>query len=316
MSWPSEIKNVLKEAGSTTFILLKILIPVSIIVKILAEFGLIKVIGEYLSPVMNFVGLPGEFGLVWATAMSTNIYAGIVVFINLSLTNIYSVAQVTILACMMLLAHALPIEVRIAQKAGVRLWYTLFLRIGGAILLGFLLNIIFTMLNLFQYNNKSIWQPIDVDPSLTVWIVDQLKFYLMIFLIILTLVSLMTILKKSGAINHLNKFLEPVLRISGMSKNAAPLTIIGTTLGLAYGGGLIIKEAKSGLLSKKDVFYSLSLMGMSHSLIEDTLLTLTIGASIFFILFGRVIFALIIMIILIKIVSHISTKTFEKYLVN
>jgi len=316
MSWTSEIKNVLKEAGSTTLILLKILIPVSIIVKILAEFGLIEVIGEYLSPVMSFVGLPGEFGLVWATAMFTNIYAGIVVFVNLSITNVYSVAQVTILGCMMLLAHALPIEARIAQKAGVRLWYVLFLRIGGAILIGFILSFIFTAFNLFQYENKSIWQPANSDPTLMIWVLDQIRFYLMIFCIILSLVALLTVLKKTGILNRITNFLKPALRLSGMSKNAAPLTIIGTTLGLAYGGGLIIKEAKSGLLSKKDVFYSLSLMGMSHSLIEDTLLTVSIGASIFFVLFGRVIFAFIIMILLIKIVDHISNKTFEKYLVN
>ena len=53
MSWSSEIKGVLKEAGSTTFTLLKILIPVSIIVKVLSEFGLIEIIGEYLTPVMG-----------------------------------------------------------------------------------------------------------------------------------------------------------------------------------------------------------------------------------------------------------------------
>ena len=54
--------------------LLKILIPVSIIVKILEVFGLIEVVASYISGVMGVMGLPGEFGLVWATAMLTNIY--------------------------------------------------------------------------------------------------------------------------------------------------------------------------------------------------------------------------------------------------
>ena len=57
-------------------------------------------------------------------------------------------------------------------------------------------------------------------------------------------------------------------------------------------------------------------MGLSHSLIEDTLLTLAIGASIFGILFGRVIFTLFVMIILIKIINRLSKDSFEKNLMT
>ena len=316
MELKTEIKETLKDAGSTTLTLLKILIPVSIIVKILSEIGAIEIIGNYLSHAMGVVGLPGEFGLVWATAMLTNIYGAIVVLFSLSLESSYTVAQVTVLAGMILFAHALPIEARIAQKAGVKLWFTLFLRIFGAIAFGFVLNLIFTNFNLFQNENSMIWQPDIVDPSLFQWILDQVKYYLIIFLIILGLVALMRILQKTGAIKKLNNFLKPGLEFLGMNKNAAPVTIIGMTLGLAYGGGLIIKETKSKLLTKKDTFLSLSLMGLSHSLIEDTLLTLSMGATIFGILFGRVLFTILLIVILIRIINRLSNKTFKKYFVN
>jgi hypothetical protein len=124
----------------------------------------------------------------------------------------------------------------------------------------------------------------------------------------------MKVLKTTGALERLNNFLKPGVEFLGISKNAAILPIIGMTLGLAYGGGLIVREVKSKLLSKKDVFLSLSFMDLSHSLIEDTLLTLAIGASIFAILFGRIVFTIIIIIILIRIINHISKKSFEKYL--
>ena len=316
MTLSSEFKSVLKEAGSTTFTLLKIMIPISILVKILAYYGLIEVIGEYLSPVMNVVGLPGEFGIVWATAMITNIYGSLVVFFNLSLTNTYSVAQVTVLACMILVAHTLPIEARIAQKAGVKIWFTLFFRIFCAFILGLVLSLIFSTFGLFNGKNKILWQPNIVNPSLTQWIIGELRNYLMIFLIIFCLLLLMRLLKNIGVIDKLNNLLKPGLRALGMSKDAAPIAIIGTTLGLAYGGGLIIKEASSGNLRKKDIFYSLSLMGLSHSLIEDTLLMIAIGASITGVLFGRIIFTIIVMVILIKIINHLSKKAFEKYFIN
>jgi hypothetical protein len=311
-----ELRDTLKDAGSTTLTLLKILIPVSIIVKILSEFGAIEIIGNYLSHAMGIVGLPGEFGLVWATAMLTNIYGAIVVLFTLSLTSTYSVAQVTVLGGMMLFAHALPIEARIAQKAGVKLWFTLSLRILGATAFGFVLNIIFSSFNLFQNESHMLWQPDIIDPTLFQWILDQIKYYFIIFLIILSLVTLMRILKKTGVINRLNIFLKPGLELLGMSKNAAPITIIGMTLGLAYGGGLIIREAKSNVLSKKDTFLSLSLMGLSHSLIEDTLLILSIGATLFGVLFARVLFTILIISILIRIINRLSKKTFEKYFVS
>ena len=310
-----EIKEIFKDTGSTYFFLLKIMIPVSIIVKILEQFGAIEIIGQYLTPAMGIVGLPGDFGLVIATAMITNIYGALIVFFQLSILNSYTIAQVTILASMMLIAHTLPIEARIAQKAGVRLWFTLTFRILCAFLFGVILNIIFSRLNLFQNENILIWEPDYTDPTLAQWVFGQVGYYIMIFLIILGLVLLMRVLKTTGALERLNNILKPGVEFLGMSKNAAILPIIGMTLGLAYGGGLIVKEAKSRLISKKDVFLSLSFMDLSHSLIEDTLLTLAIGASIFGILFGRIIFTIFVMIILIKTINHLSKKTFEKYFI-
>jgi len=316
MDIKTEFKEIFVETGSTYFTLIKILIPVSIIVKILDYFGVINLIGEYLSSTMGLVGLPGEFGFVWATTMITNIYGGLLVFIQLSLTNTYSVAQVTILGCMMLIAHTLPVEARIAQKAGVRLWFTLSLRIFGAFVFGFILNIIFTVFNLFNENSIIIWKPENVDPTLMNLLLNELRYYFIIFLIILGLVTLMKILKETGAIERLNKILKPALEFIGMSKNAAPITIIGMTLGIAYGGGLIIQEAKSKLVSKKDAFLSLSLMGLTHSIIEDTILILSIGASIFGILLGKALFTIVVIVILIKCINRLSLKTFEKYFVK
>jgi len=314
MSLINEIKDILMDSGSTYLFLLKIMIPISIIVKILEDLGAIELIGQNLSPAMGIVGLPGDFGLVIATAMIANIYGALIVFFQLSINNTYTVAQVTILACMMLIAHTLPIEGRIAQKAGVRLWFTVSFRILGAFLFGIILNLIFTQFNLFQNENVLIWKPDYTNSSIFQWITGQIGYYIMIFLIILSLVILMKVLKTTGALEKMNNFLRPGVEFLGMSKNAAILPIIGMTLGLAYGGGLIVREVKSKLISKKDVFLSLSFMDLSHSLIEDTLLTLAIGASIFAILFGRIVFTIIIMIILIRIINHISKKSFEKYL--
>lgn len=311
-----EIKNTFKEALSTTWTLLKIMIPISIIIKLISELGFVEIIGNALSPVMGLVGLSGELGIVWGTTMITNIYGGLIAFSTLSINHSYSVADVTVLATMMLIAHTLPIELRIAQKAGVRLWFMLAFRIGSAFTLGWILNKIFTAFNFHSDSAKIIWNPGQIDPSITGIIINEFKNYTLIFLIIFGLMFLIKLLKISGIIDKLNNLLEPGLEFLGMSKQSAPTAIIGMTLGLSYGGGLLINEAKSGKLTKKDIFMSFSLMGLSHSLIEDSLLMLSIGASISGILFGRLIFTAIIIVVLIRIIRRISKQRFEKYFIT
>lgn len=313
MSFKSESKKVFIDACKTSFTLFKIMIPISIIVKILSIYGIVEILSGYLSPVMSVVGLPGDFGLVWGTAMITNIYGGLIVFFNLSLVNSYTVAQVTVLGTMILIAHTFPVEIRIAQKAGIRARFTILFRFINAIILGGILSFIFNYFKIFQSQNHIIWQPNITNPTLLQWIIGELRNYGMIFLIVFGLLILMSLLKKIGIIGKLNNLLEPGLKFLGMSKKAAPLTIIGLTLGISYGGGLIIKETKEKMLSKKDAFLSVSMMGLSHGLIEDTLLMVAIGASLIGILFARICYTIVIMIILIQIIRKISKKTFNRF---
>src|SRR5690606_19090168 len=74
----------------------------------------------------------------------------------------------------------------------------------------------------------------------------------------------------------------------------APVTTVGVLLGLTYGGALIIEEAKKQNFSARTRFLALSWLSLSHSLIEDTLLVLALGANIWVVLVGRVILTLLI----------------------
>ncbi|MBN2065239.1 MAG: hypothetical protein JW771_00330 [Candidatus Thermoplasmatota archaeon] len=311
-----EIATTFHEAVAVTITLLKIMIPLSIIVHVLRIFGMVNRIGHALYPLMSFVGLPGELGLVWGTAMITNIYGGLLVFVTLAQTHSYSVAQVTVLATMILIAHTLPVELRIAQRAGVRLWFILCLRVGCAFLLGYLLFSCFSLCSWYTEPVTVLWNPGTVDTSLVGLVLREIQNYLMIFGIIICLLFLMKFLTKTGVIDKLNTLLEPGLEMLGMSKHAAPLAIIGLTLGISYGGGLIIKETTSHHITKKDAFLSISMMGLSHSLIEDTLLMVAIGASVFGIIFARVAFTIGIMLLLITLINRLPRTIFRKYLTN
>ena len=306
-------KLLLIEAWKTSLILIKIAIPISIATKLMNDWGVIAYIGLALGPVMKCVGLPGSMGLVWATAMITNLYAGIIVFSSLASAEHLTVAQVTIIATMMLIAHALPIELRIAQKAGPRFRFMFLLRIFGALLIGLLLNQIYLRSGFLQTEYIALWNPDINDPSWKTWAIDQIRTLLSIYGIILSLLFIVRLLAWLRITDGLTRILEPILRMMGMSKDAAPITIIGMTMGIGYGGGLIIREAQSGTLSKKDIFFSLSFMGLMHSIIEDTLLMLLLGGHISGILIFRFVFAMLVIFVMARLMRRVSDRTFNRF---
>lgn len=307
------IIQLIKTAVKTSSDLFKITIPISIATRLLNEFGATEYLGEFLSPVMELVGLPGSMGLVWAAAILTNLYAGLIVFASLAPDVHLTVAQFTVLTTIMLVAHALPVEVRIAQKAGPRFRIMFLLRISCALLIGFILNTVYSYGNFLQTEYIPVWNQTLQNPDWAQWTIRELKNLFYIFLIILTLLSLMKVLNYLKITDLLATILKPVLSIMGMSKDAAPITIIGMTMGLGYGGGLIIQEAQSGRMRKRDIFFSLSFMGLFHSIFEDTLLMIVMGGHASGVLWGRFLFALVVIFLMVRLFKNMSEKTFDRF---
>lgn len=303
-------------AARTSFDLFKIMIPITIATRILAQMGAIEPLGKLLAPVMSICGLPGSMGLVWATAMITNIYGGLAVFASLAPTENLTVAQATVLGTMILLAHTLPIELRVAQKSGPRFRAMAALRLFSAVTLGIILNQVYSRGGWLQQPNRLAWMPKVADNSWQTWAMGQAQSLLVIFFIILGLLVLMRVLSRSGLMAVLTRWLAPGLRMLGISAEAAPLAIVGMTMGMSYGGGMIIQEAKSGRLATRDIFFSVALMSICHSVIEDSLLVMTIGAHVSGVFFARILFALVVISLLVRIVKRLPQRVFEKYLVR
>ena len=310
MLWLKYFSTIFRRASQLSLTLFKLMIPIIIVIKILEHFGFIDIISQSLSPVMEWVGLPGAMGLVWATTMITNLYGGLVVYASIAGDFPLSVAQVTVLSFMMLTAHSLPIEAGVAKKAGVSLTATLTLRIGMAIVAGLLLNWLYQSFDLLQQPAQLLWTPEPAQSGWLQWAVSQLMSLLWIFLIVLALVFLLDLLQRSGITDAINRLLRPLLHLLGIGREAETITLIGVTLGLSYGGAMLIHQARAGHIKPRDVLFSISLLGLSHSLIEDTLLMLLTGADLFGILLLRIAFSLLTIFLLVKIVSRYEVDSF------
>jgi len=297
-----------------SLVLFRIMIPVIIAVKVLDELGLVSYIAAAFRPLMGLLGLPGEMGLVWATAVVTNMYGGIVTFAAIAPGLGMSTAQITVVASLILIAHSMPVETTIARKTGVRLRFMIPFRLICAFVLGMLLNLIFSMGNLLQGPGRIMWNASGGDGGPAAWGLSQLKNLLTIFLIVLTLIVLMKVLDRLGITRFMNRLLAPVLTSMGIGTEASTVTILGMILGISYGGGLIIRDVRSGRISPRDVFFSMALMGLSHAIIEDSLLMMSLGASIFGVLLGRVLFSWLVIFLLVQAVGRMKDETFYRFL--
>ncbi len=298
------LKSLGRETALTSWELLKITVPVVILTKILEESGGIVCLSNLLEPVMGLVGLPGALGIVWATAILTSLYGAMAVFAVLSPDLHLSIAQTTVLCSLMLIAHSLPLELSISRKAGAGFAVMGVLRLTGALFFGFVLNSISSSLHFWQEPASLLFKGRQRSLGLAQWGVEQIWNLLLLVGVIFCIIVIMRLLRAAGVLALLERYLAPVLPFLGMSRQAAPLTVVGMVMGISYGGALIIREATSGRLERMEIFNSLALMGLSHSLVEDTLLMLAMGSSLLGILWGRLLFSCIAIFILVRVMKR------------
>lgn len=278
--------------------LFRFLVPIVIAVKILTETGVIDYLAIPLRPVMSLVGLPAELGLSWAAAMLVNIYSGIIVFLSLapSLPTL-TVAQVTTFALMLLIAHSLILETRIAGQCGVSMMTQLCLRLVMAVLAGLGMYWICRL-------SGALGQPavilLEGRPPATLgqWALGEAFNLAKIYGLIFAVMLFQRGIDYFRISNLLGKLLYPVLRMLGIPAQAASIIIVSFFMGLIYGSGIIIKSAREGTMSRHDIFCAMTLMGLAHSLLEDTLLMMLLGASMWGVLGLRLVLALTVGVII------------------
>lgn len=301
-----------RDTWRTSWELIRLIVPVAIATKILEELGLISVFSVILEPVMALIGLPGELGLVWMTAMLTSLYGGIAVFAALLPGLSLTAAQVTVLCSVMLIAHALPIELSISKRAGAELLPIALLRLLGAIIYGFLLNRLCLFFSWWQEPATLLFKAESRSGDLLSWGLDQLQNLLFIVVVIFFIIVAMRLFRLIGLLDLLERLLAPVLPPFGMSGRAAPLTVVGMVMGLAYGGALITRETAGGKLAREEVFNSMALMGLCHGLVEDTLIMAAIGGKLGGIFWGRIAFSLIVIYLLVRATRFVAARRVQQ----
>jgi hypothetical protein len=79
--------------------------------------------------------------------------------------------------------------------------------------------------------------------------------------------------------------------------------IVGQLLGITYGAGILINEAKSGNLDRQEIFFIATFLMISHSVLEDALLFVIFGANYWIIIGVRLLMAFLVSFILLRMIK-------------
>ena len=138
----NSIKKGIINGLSIILIMAKVIIPGYIAIEFIKHLGLIEIISKFFRPFMGWFGLPGEAALGLIAGYLINLYAAIAILTPLNL----STKDITIMALMLGISHALPVETPVTQKTGVNGWAMLLVRVVFSLISGVLLNLLWKLL--------------------------------------------------------------------------------------------------------------------------------------------------------------------------
>ena len=282
-------KQAVPASWKSTRWLLKLMIPISLAVTLMQHFGLLAWIATWINPMFVHFGLPGESAVAFIYGAAAGTYAGLAVMMSIPLT----MKQASILALMIALCHALPMECAVNKKTGSSFWNMAVIRIVMALLCAFTLNLL-----LPEIAGKYIYLGAEADSSLaevtTTWVLSQVKMSLMVMLIIFTLMVVQRMLEAYRLLDSLSRLLSPLMLFFGLPRHASYMWLVGNVLGISYGSAVMLELEEKGLVTKdeaNDVNYHLI---MNHSMLEDTIVFAATGISAILLITTRVSFALLL----------------------
>jgi len=282
------VKTALPQGMKTAIWLLKLTIPVSFGVFLLDFFGILAYIAVWVAPLFKLIGLSGQASVVLITSFFTNIYSVIAVITTLGI----GYREGMILAVMCLISHALIVETAIQKKTGSQPWRMVTIRLTASFIAAWALNLILPV-GTSSVSEILVSESKEFSVALSSWSINIFVTTLKIVILVNLLLILQKILNEFGLIKWILKPFIPLLRIMGLPSNSGFLWIVAYTLGLSYGGAIMISESEEGRLESKDADLLNHHIAISHSQLEDPLLFFAMGYNLAILIFPRILLAIL-----------------------
>ena len=196
----NSVKEILPKTLKTCLWLVRITVLVTLGVQFLEYFKILPYISEFLNPLFNLMGLPGEAALAYVSGFFVNVYSAIAVMATLNL----DIRTVTILSAMILAAHNMITETAVQKKTGSSALRMFMVRTLSSLIIGYTLNLIIP--------GGGKMAVIDVGATdltllqmLEIWFFKTLKLIVMMTVLIFTLSIIQRLLSEFGVIKWLSE---------------------------------------------------------------------------------------------------------------
>ena len=282
------VRKALPVAIKTSIWFLKIMLPVSLFVTLLSYFNILPYISSFASPLFTLIGLPGDAALVFVTSIFTNIYTVIALLSTLD----FSVRESLIMATMCLISHNFVVETIVLQKTGSSAVGMVILRVVGSFVAAIGLNLLLPEMSGKMMAETSA--ALGLGETMLHWLESSLLLCVKIVLVISGLMILQRLLEEFGVLRILSTMLSPLMRLFGLKPDVAFLWLVGNTVGLAYGSAIMMDYAKTGKLVHQEADLLNYHLAISHSQLEDPLLFAVMGLPVMWLIFPRVVLAIIV----------------------
>lgn len=182
---------------------------------------------------------------------------------------------------------------------GVKLWIVLVVRFGLAALSGIVINLVWRGGGEIAKYGISPETAVVPNGWLEIFLLGVQKASFGVLQLALIVIPLMIVVQFLKDRNYLEKFsakFTPVTKLIGVQPNASLTLVAGLVIGLAYGAGVMIQAVQEDGVSKRDATLSFIFLVACHAVIEDTLLFVPLGISVWPLLLIRVITAFVLTI--------------------
>jgi len=260
-------KNTLHKSLTSAGMIIRFVIPIYLLADLLYYYDLLRHVAWVLEPVTTLIGLPPEAALSLISGMFLNLYAAIAFAAPLDM----SAGQWTVLAVYLGIAHSLVIESAVMRQLGLAAWYAYGLRIVVAVLAGVGVSLLPESILSGQSLGASVPESehfADVWTMLTHSMRGAVVLTLKIVALITALIFVMDWIKSL-----------PVMQRSAQHVSKGFTLASGLILGITYGAGVLISEARSGDMTRNEIFIIATFLLICHAIIEDTLLFAMFGAD-------------------------------------
>ncbi|MGC8720520.1 MAG: iron transporter [Thermodesulforhabdaceae bacterium] len=284
--------NGIKKGFSGFIWMIKIILPISYLTAVLSWLGVLGKLSILLSPLMNILGLPGISAIPILVGALTSVYGGIAAMSVLPFTT----GEMILMANSILICHNMIQETVIQAQSGIKAWKAIAVRVTAALATVFVLS--------FFINTGRHGENISLDIAslasnqsflemTTSWAISIGKLCFKIFFIIMGIMIFLEIAKAKQWIEPIVKATKPILKLLGLSERVGLLWMTAVVFGLAYGGAVIVEEAKNGKIPPEELEALQLSVAINHSMVEDPTLFLPLGLPPLWLWIPRLIVAMI-----------------------